>query len=55
VNTKHSIAFEKKKKVKEGLGKFDENCVNDKSKNEIKLKPSGHQVIKSENGELKRI
>jgi len=55
VNAEHLTTFEKNSKIKEGLGRKYENCVDHKNKNEIKLRPICHQVIKSENGGFKRI
>ncbi len=54
MNTKHST-YLKKNKIKKVSGKWYEHCVNHKSKNGLELRLGGHQVIKSENGGLKRI
>jgi len=42
-------------KIPKGSKRQYEYCVDHKSKNEIKLKPHGHQMIKNETGKLKRI
>jgi hypothetical protein len=47
--------FGKNSNIKEGSGGEYEHCVSDKSKYEIELIPSGHQVIKSEYGRLTNI
>jgi hypothetical protein len=48
MNTKDSKAFERNSKIKEGSGRWYENCVDHKRKNEIDLSLGGHHVIKSE-------
>ncbi len=45
----------KNSKIKKGSKNQYEYYVDHKNRNEIKLKPHGHQVIKSENGRRKRI